>query len=666
MTDTVLESNSQIAPRSPKRAGWIITGVAVLVVLGGATWLLSRPSSTGISIPPADLYTVGSLSQSANITTTGTVATNSQVNVAFQNVNGTITALNAHVGQKVKAGQVLAVLQNATLQAQVQQAQAGVAQAEGALAQANGSVAQAEQAVKQAEAQYRVVTQGATPQNIAVAESGVNSAKTALANAESQYQAQLASYNDRTAQLQQLTQAQNAVTQAKTGYDTALQSLKTAQQNQQSAITAAQNALSTAQNNLQVDQQNLTTDQQQYGTITLAQVKQEYAAYQTALNNYNSWQNGAYAGINPYAGTMQADQAKYQTDSQGYYTLQGDQQKVKADEAAISAAQNQLTTAQNSVVQVQTQVDQAKANYNAALKAEQVAQQAYNDRTAQHQALVAAESAVSQEQKAVKQAEATLKQVQQPATPALVNQAKTAIQSAQAGVNTANAGVKTATAGVKSAQAQLHTALVNEGYTVLRAPVDGTIVTKISSVGEFVGAGQPIVTMDTPQMQVDLAVSDTQLPFVKIGSPITMTVGAIPGKVFSGKVYEIDPTPITGNGNEYQVKASITNAANLLQPGMSGNVTLLTSSSGTELAVPAMALQQVNGVYGVYVLGNNQTTASSSSAYTSNLPNDSYFQPVQVGFQGTKYVEITSGLKTGQKVLLGVGRFISTSSGSTH
>ena len=655
MTDTVIETNTQIAPQSPKRARWIATGVAVVVVLGGVAWAFSRPSNTSVIIPPADMYTVRTLSQAANITTTGTVASNAQVSLAFQNVGGTITTLNAHVGEHVHAGQVLAVLNNAALQAQVQQAQAGVAQATGQLAQAKGGLAQAN-------AQYRVVTQGATPQNVAVVAAAVNSAKTALANAQKQYQTQLASYNDRTLQKQQLVAAQNAVAQAKTAYETAQQTQTTATQNQQSAISAAQSALATAQNNLKIDQQNLATDQQQYGNITLAQVQKEYATYQSALSNYNSWQNGAYAGINPYASAMQSDQTVYQSDSQGYYALQGTQQKVKADESAITSAQNELIAAQNSLTTVQSAVSQAQTAYANAQSAEQIAEQAYNDRTQQQQALTAAANAVKQQQTAVLQAESQLQQVKQPTTAAAVNAANMAIQSA-------TAGVQTATAGVQAANAALHTAQVNEGYSILRAPVNGTVTQKISSVGDMIAPGQPVLEMDVPQLQVDLAVSDTQLPFVKVGLPIRMTVSALPGRVFTGSIYEVDPTPITGNGTEYQVKATLQDRSNTLQPGMSGSVTINTSShTGTELAIPAMALQQVNGVAGVYVLGNNPTTASTatgssqaSSMLNANLPKNSYFQPVQVGYQGTQYVEITGGLKNGQQVLLGVGRFISTS-----
>lgn len=617
MSETVIQDNTGVSPSSPKRKGWIAAGVAVLVVLGAAAGLMSG-GPTGVTVPQSDIYQIKALPQVAQISTTGTVASASEVNMAFQNVGGTIKTIQVHVGEQVKAGQVLATLDDSTLKAQVQQAQAAVSQAEGNLSQANARLAQ--------------VQQGATPQDVAVAQAAVNSAKTALANAQKQYADLQSGYSNRSEQAQ-LVQAQNAVTQAKTAYDTA-------QQNQSTAIAAAQSTLQTAQNSLTVDEQNLQTDQQQYGSITLQQVQKEYKTYQTALSEYNSWQQGSYVGQNPYTATVATDEAVYKSDSTGYYTLQGDQQKVEADKTAVASAKNQLTSAQNAV-------SVAKANYDAAENALQVAQQGYD--TQKQQSLDGAANAVKQEQAAVQQAEAQLQQVQQPPTTAN-------IQAAQAAVQSANAGVQ-------AAQAQLQAAQLNEGYASLKAPVAGTITQKNNSVGDVVSPGQPVFVLDVPHLQVNLAVSDAQLSYVKVGQSITMSVSALPNKTFSGKIFEVDPTPIPGNGNEYQVKATLEDPSNILKPGMSGNVSIQTGSSGqSTLSVPTMALQQVGGVTGVYIEGKTPgvQAAGTATGASANLPSNVYFQPVVIGFQGTQYTQITNGLKAGEKILLGVSRFVSS------
>ncbi|RIV17192.1 efflux RND transporter periplasmic adaptor subunit [Alicyclobacillaceae bacterium I2511] len=243
----------------------------------------------------------------------------------------------------------------------------------------------------------------------------------------------------------------------------------------------------------------------------------------------------------------------------------------------------------------------------------------------------------------------------------------------------AEAAAQTATAGVQAAQAQLHTAQVNESYAVLRAPVDGVITQRNNSIGDVVAPGQSVFSMDVPHLQVYVAISETELPYVKAGEPITMTVAALPGRTFTGHIFEIDPAPIPGNMTEYRVKATLQDTSQILKPGMNGNVTLHTAAtSGAELSIPTMSLQQVSGVYGVYVMGNNPEKkgqgqgqapggAQGASVAVSqvpaqvdqNLPVDVYFQPVEIGYQGNQYVEVTSGLHAGEKILLGVGRFIS-------
>ncbi|GMA51009.1 hypothetical protein GCM10025857_23660 [Alicyclobacillus contaminans] len=329
---------------------------------------------------------------------------------------------------------------------------------------------------------------------------------------------------------------------------------------------------------------------------------------------------------------------------------------MKADEAAVTQAQQALTQAQSSVSTVQSQ-------YDAAVKALQAAQQAYDDRTQQQTAVDQAANAVKQAQAQVQSAQAQLQQVQHPQDPGN-------IQAAQAGVTTAQAGVQTAQAQVKQLQVQ-------DGYTVLRAPEDGVITAKNVAVGDVVQPGQAVFTMNVNKRQVYVAVSEAQLQSVSVGDPITMTISALPGQTFTGKVLEIDPTPIDGSAGitEYRVKAALDNAQpDVVKPGMSGNVVIHTNLKHAGVMIPAMSLQNVDGYYGVYELRQNGTKSIDSGAAAAaagvppvpqseldkidqNMPKGVYFQPVQVGYQGNTQVQITAGLREGDKILLGASRF---------
>lgn len=627
MSETVIQNETGSPYPSPKRGKWIALGVAVIVVLGLGTAFVVEASSGAPAIPPTDIYKVAAQTAVANIQTTGTVVSSSQSNLAFQNVGGTIKTINVDVGAHVKAGQVLATLDDSTIQAQIMQAEAGVAEAQGNVAEA--------------QARLDLATEGPTSSTISVAQSAVESAKVALANAEKGYQDAINVYNDRTAQKAQLVAAQTNVANLKTAYDNA-------QTNEQAQTASIQAALTSAETTLQNDTATLQKDEAQYGSITAAEVQQDYQAYQSALSHYQSWQNGGFAGTNPYQQELDSTQQVYQSNQQGYQTLQGDENTVKADQSQVAQLKAQLT-------QVQTGVQQAQTQYQAAEQQLQVAEQSYNDRTDQQNAVNEAANQVKQEQAAVQSAEANLQAVMNPQVPG--------------NIQTAQAGVQTAQAGVTSAEAQLKTAELDDSYTVLRAPANGIITQKNDAVGDVVAPGQPVFQMDVNQLQVYVAVSESQLENVSMGDTVQMSISAIPGRTFTGKIFEIDPTPIQGAGmNEYRVKATLENTGNLVKPGMNGTVTIQTNDKHSGLTIPAMSLQQINGVYGVYLVGQKPTTtadlqAGVSSMIEKNLPKGVYFQPVSVGFMDASQVQVTSGLKPGDEILLGEGRFMVSPNG---
>jgi len=96
------------------------------------------------------------------VTGTGPIAASQAVPLNFKN-SGKVSEIDVNVGDKVKAGQVLAKLDDSDLKSQLDQAKANLANAQAA---------------------YNKLTQGATPQAVASAQAAVDSANTTLANAQ--------------------------------------------------------------------------------------------------------------------------------------------------------------------------------------------------------------------------------------------------------------------------------------------------------------------------------------------------------------------------------------------------------------------------------------------------------------------------------------------------
>ncbi len=634
-TGTSLGTEAVLPSRSPKKKKLLIGGIAVIVVLGAAVAGIVKAASGTPGIPNSQIYQIAYASTASSIATQGTVVAKSEINLDFQGQGGTVKKVLAKVGNHVKAGQVLATLDDSMQQGQVAQAQAGVAVAEGQLAQA--------------QAHEQQIIAGPSSQTVNVSKSAVSAAETALANAQKNYADQKAAYNDRTAAHQQLVAAESAVSQASAA-------LQSAQANQDSQTSSAQQALQTAENNLATDQQNLDQAKTQYGNITEDQVKQAYSTYLDELSHYQSWQNGAYGGTNPYAATLQADQNVYQTLSQGYDALQAAQKQYDGDLAAVQSAKSGITSVQNSVAIAQAQYDAAEKNL-------QEAQAAYNDRTGAKQALDNSANAVAQAQSAVNTAKAQLSQTTQPPQAQDVNAAQAAVQTAQA--------------GVQAAQAQLQQAQTDESYTVLKAPVDGVITQKNIDIGELASPNQPAFVLDVSQIQVNIPISEAQLNEVAQGDKITLTVPELPGQKFTGQIIQVDPTPIPNNPGNYKAVATLDAASSKkVRPGMTGSVTINLGNNPHVLTIPSTSIQTVNGVKGVYVVGKLANNAgggggsgsegsdgsSGNSAQNANVnvnvPKGVYFQPVQVGIVGSTTAQIESGLKPGEKILLGEGQFL--------
>ena len=139
--------------KNPKKRWWVILPtLIVLVGLGGGIYY-NKVYLPAHSIATASLQTTvarrGDISLSASGTGTLTPAT--QVQLGF-GTNGKITKLNVKVGDQVKAGQLLAELDNTSQQISYQQAKRNLAQltSPGAIAQAQESIATATSAVSNA------------------------------------------------------------------------------------------------------------------------------------------------------------------------------------------------------------------------------------------------------------------------------------------------------------------------------------------------------------------------------------------------------------------------------------------------------------------------------------------------------------------------------------
>lgn len=158
-----------------------------------------------------------------------------------------------------------------------------------------------------------------------------------------------------------------------------------------------------------------------------------------------------------------------------------------------------------------------------------------------------------------------------------------------------------------NAQAQVVRARTNldlarqrlEDATV-RAPVAGTIIEKLVSLGQVIASatgsvsgGTTLLKMaDLNSVRVRALVNETDIGSVRPGQTARVTVDAYPDRPFIGVVEKIEPQAVVQQSvTMFPVLVTIQNREGLLKPGMNGEVSVLIERRDGVLAVPNDAVR---------------------------------------------------------------------------
>ncbi|MBM7093173.1 efflux RND transporter periplasmic adaptor subunit, partial [Streptomyces sp. S12] len=126
------------------------------------------------------------------------------------------------------------------------------------------------------------------------------------------------------------------------------------------------------------------------------------------------------------------------------------------------------------------------------------------------------------------------------------------------------------------------------------APISGVVASRSIKPGNFVQINSPIIRIvDTSHLEAVLNVPERELATLKAGQPVQMSVDAMPGKSFAGKVDRIAPVVDSGSGT-FRVICSF-EGGGVLQPGMFGRLRIDYDSRADALVVPRAALLDDEG-----------------------------------------------------------------------
>ena len=224
--------------------------------------------------------------------------------------------------------------------------------------------------------------------------------------------------------------------------------------------------------------------------------------------------------------------------------------------------------------------------------------------------------------------------------------------TSQASYDAADARYERVKAGIAVAQAAVQSAQVALENTVIRAPFDGTVLTKNADVGEVVAplAGSAfsksaVVTIaDLGSLQVEADVAESNLEAISPGQPCEIVLDAYPDVRYPGVVAKIVPTADRAKAT-VQVKVGFRSYDARVLPEMSAKVHFLPRPSRVAvetlpvLVVPRQAVAERAGRSVVFVVERGRAVEV----------------PVVVGRDVGSSVAIREGLKAGAQVVDSVG-----------
>jgi HlyD family secretion protein len=530
-------------------------------------------------------------------------------------LGGEVVQLLVEEGDSVTAGQVIAYLDARSLQADLRQARETAAASRARVAQAtedlrvaptrtDTAVEEARAAVEQAEARYKTALRGARAEEIERARQAVVQVQQDLADAE----AALATVR-RGARPEEIASAEAGLEQARAQAESARAALDLVKAGPRpEEVTQAELALSDAESQLALREQELQSQRElaEGGYLSPNALRAAQAAHDTALTNRNTLRERLALARQPYR-----------------------RQEIEQAEASYSQARAAVARAEHDLDLLRTRttpedLTSATARRDAAaarLKAAQADLRLAENRTLPED-LDAAAATVRQSRASARRAEAERVAVRQRALD-----------------------VQMVEADLRRAEAALEQAAERAGYTVITAPLTGTVTRVNVKEGEYVQGGAVplpsaeiamLVITDTDHAWIECNIDEADIAAVKIGQDALVYLGE--GKELKGQVHQLSPSVRLAQGDvrTFAVKLEVSGAGDALRSGMSVDVDIVTEAHKNVLSVASFAVfDDKDGKFYVYVLEDGVARK----------------REVKKGAEGIERTEVTKGLKLGESVI---------------
>jgi HlyD family secretion protein len=354
------------------------------------------------------------------------------------------------------------------------------------------------------------------------------------------------------------------------------------------------------------------------------------------------------------------DKLLLQENVQASADVQAQSAAVNSAESGVQAAEGSFKAAQSDLISQQANLEKAKLDYDRGqglFKDGLIAKQDFDQRKTTYDGAVAA-----------------------------VESARSRVQSLRAQLEQTRAQVNQG----RAVGMRLKDVLQKTTYT---SPINGIVSYLPERVGDYVvpgiqnSNGSFLMTLsDMSVVTAEVKVDETDIVNVKMGQDADVTIDAVPGKIFKGKVTEIgsqavlrssgltttQTTTSTQEAKDFKVVVTLANPPENLRPGLSTTAKIKTAERKNVVAIPIQALA-VRTRKDLEEAAKNAKKQGSSNVTLAAPPppapgdpkkdevqgvfvvngNKAVFLPVETGIAGVTDIEVTKGLKAGDEIVVG-------------
>ena len=228
---------------------------------------------------------------------------------------------------------------------------------------------------------------------------------------------------------------------------------------------------------------------------------------------------------------------------------------------------------------------------------------------------------------------------------------------AQVEIDMAENDVKVKKVNLQTAEVALASAQDRLRYTQIASPMDGTVIQRGIQPGEVVTPGvqatfegKALLTIaDLTTLVVKADFNQIDIAKISIGQPVSLTLDALPGRVFTGKVTRIAPASTQPKGKDIEVfpiEATVEGDAKGVRPGMTADLRVHLDLKKGVLALPIEAVVKEKDAAKFFV--TRVIALPQGKSKTEKIE-------VKTGAKNDREIEVTSGIKEGDRILVRPG-----------